>query len=267
MKKVQANRTRGLRMLVAGLVLGALVQSSLAAPYVILRNGTRKEGSSIRARANGDVILNTEAGQITYSKNQYIRAVADRPPEYGQALQAAQQEDYDKAVDLLEQVVREYRNLEWDLRAQAAIAEVHMRQEEYMKAVSTFEKLFREAEDRKDGDTQWTYYEALLNAEQFTKLKRELDDIIEDGARDQAARAQVMRGDINRKQGDLEGAAMDYLRTVILFKSQSGAQPEALFKAGKTLQDMRDPRAQKMYQTLLQNYGNSSWAERARAEM
>ena len=82
--------------------------------------------------------------------------------------------------------------------------------------------------------------------------------------RDLAARAQVLRGDLKRKRRQLEPAVQDYLRTVILFENIRDVQPEALYKAGETLEELRDARAKDLFARLQREYPDSKYAARAR---
>ena len=75
--------------------------------------------------------------------------------------------------------------------------------------------------------------------------------------------AQIMRGDIRQAQGQIEGAVMDYLRTVVLYEAERDAQPEALYKAAEGLDKPRDPRARALYKKLTSEYPSSPYAAKA----
>ena len=61
------------------LLFGIILSSAAAyaAPFVVLKDGRVQKGVSIRAKLNGDIILTTERGDITFTKGQYSRAEAD----------------------------------------------------------------------------------------------------------------------------------------------------------------------------------------------
>jgi TolA-binding protein len=93
-----------------------------------------------------------------------------------------------------------------------------------------------------------------------------LNKLIESGARGDAARAQIMRGDVRMAQNQVEAAALDYLRTVVLFESEQASQPEALLKTAQALEKLRDARAKEMYRTLAAKYPSSPQAAEARGK-
>jgi len=256
--------------IIALALLGSVIAGPAVAqnPYVILPNGQRVDGTDIRARSDGTIILTTTQGQVTYEKGRYQRAEAARPAEFDRALRLAQQRNYDEALTLLEQVIQNYRFLNWDNQARALSAQIQMSKGDAAGAVASFERLFQSAPDQKrDSAALWGYLNALLGAKQFDKLAPQLGEMIEKGSRADAARAQIMRGDLKLAQGQVEGAVMDYLRTAMLFESEKTLMPEALFKAADGLERMRDPRSRDLYRRVVEEFGGTPFAQRAQAKL
>ena len=233
---------------VAGSLAAVLYMATLAdAAYVLLPNNTRIDGTDIRAKSDGEIILTTPQGQRSFPKGQYLRAVADKPADFDKAKQLIAAKTYDEAVRILNDIVAKYRYLEWDNSARALLAQAHMAKGDAASAASEYEQILKNSPDAKnDASLQWSYRESLLVAKQFDKLQPILTELIEKGERSEAARAQIMRGDIRQAQGQVEGAVLDYLRTVVLYESEREAQPEALFKAAEGLDKLRDPRAREL---------------------
>lgn len=264
MRKIQWNAAK---WVVVGTVLATTVWAQGVA-YVITTQGQRIDGTDIRAKANGEIVLTTPQGTRTFYPGQYIRAVAPKPPEMDQAARLIEAKRFDEAIKLLEDVVVKFRFLDWDNQARLVIANAYLRKGDASSAVAAFEKLFAaNPKSREDNDVMWAYRRALLEAGQYDKLEQQLQQIISSGPRSEAALAQIMRGDIKMAQGQVELAAMDYLRTVILFESEKAAQPEALWKAGQALEQLRDPRAKEMYKKLVTEFGSSPQAQAARAKL
>ena len=94
-----------------------------------------------------------------------------------------------------------------------------------------------------------------------------LKDVIAKGSRSDAARAQIMRGDIKAAQNQVEAAALDYMRTVILFASERSVQPEALMKAAESFEKLRDSRAKDLYKKIVDEFPTSPQAAAARAKI
>ena len=238
------------------------------AAVVILPNGNRVEGSEVRARPNGDIVLTTPQGQRTFPRGQYQRAEADKPATYDRAGSLVSQGQFDQAISLLKQIVSEYQYLTWDNNARIALARVYLSQKKPAEAVNVFEELF-EADPayRNDDQVAWAYRSALVDAEQFDKLDQDLERVIAAGSREQAARAQIMRGDAKMKRGLVEQAVMDYLRSAILFESETSVHPEALLKSAQGLEQLRDPRAKELYRKLVETYPQSPQAQQARGKL
>ena len=259
-------RNAASRWLAALITVG--IAGTLHAQVVILPNGNRIEGTDIRAQRNGDVILTTAAGQRTFARGQYAKAIAARPADFDQARTMAQQGRHADAIALLEKVATDFRFLDWDNQALAAIAQIQSQRNNHKEAVDVYERLIRQSPELRDDSTiQWAYRGALLSAQMFDKLSPALEQAITRGSRNDAARAQIMRGDIRLSQGQVEAAVMDYLRSAILFESETAVQPEALFKAAQGLERLRDPRAREMYRKLVQKYPQSTFAQEARSKM
>ena len=78
-----------------------------------------------------------------------------------------------------------------------------------------------------------------------------------------------MRGDVQLDQNNVELAALDYLRTAILFADVKDAAilGEATYKAAAALEQLRDPRAKDMYKKVVSDYGASPYAAQARGKI
>jgi TolA-binding protein len=242
-----------------------IVAGAAEAAYVITVQNQRVDGTDIRAKSDGEIILTTAQGTRSFFPGQYLKAVADKPPEIDKANQLVESKQYDEAVRLLEDVIVRFRFLDWDNQARAMLPKVYAKKGDAAGAIAAYEKLFVSSpKSKEDPELQWAYRQALLDAKLYSKLETTLDTVVAGGSRTDAARAQIMRGDAKASQGQLEAAVLDYLRTVIFFESEKDAQPEALFKTAETLKALRDPRAQEFYKKLIEQYPASTYAEKAK---
>lgn len=252
--------------LVAALLWAVMVGSAAVWPasaaYVIGADGRRMDGSDIRMKPNGQVVLTTARGQIFFAAGQYRQAVADRPPEYDKALQLFNAQKYAEAIPLLSGMVGRLRGLYWDEPAGVLLLKCQMATGDGLAAITSYDRLVagnpKVAEDANIRDAYW---QALLAAKQFERLAPLLAGVLAGASQPDAARAQMARGDMYAAQNRLEEAVMDYLRTALLFREVKGDgewQAEALFKAGETLQKIKDERgAQHCFQELLRRYPRS----------
>lgn len=239
------------------------------APYVILKNGQRRDGVDIRKMTNGDILLTLEDGnRFTYTPDQVEKAVADKPAYFDQALAALRAGKADIAVEGFEKVVDDYSGLEWDVRAMPYLAQAYTAQGNYLKAERAFDNLFKSNPSlRKNNDLIIAYAEVLLKANKMSKLEQQLEQMIAEGDRSAAAAAQLMRGNIQMEKQDYKAAAKDYLRTVYFFRNQTEVMPEATFKLAEALEKLRDKRAKEWYSTVVANYPGSEYASKARAKL
>jgi tetratricopeptide (TPR) repeat protein len=237
---------------------------SARAAYVELSNGTRIEGTDIRAKSDGEIILTTAQGIRSFMKGQYTAAFADKPADFDKAKGLAAQKNYDEAARILADVAARYRFLGWDNQANALLAQVYIAKGDAAAAAGCYEQMFRNSpETAADGNLQWGYRAALLGAKQYDKLNPLLTESIAKGSRADAARAQTMRGDIKLAQNQTEGAFLDYMRTVTLFENEREVRPEAMLKAAEALEKLRDPRAKDLYKQLRETYPDSPFAQKA----
>lgn len=250
-----ASKAAAVVMLLAGMARAA---------YVELPNGTRIDGTDIRAKSDGEIILTTAQGQRSFVKGQYVRAEADKPADFDKASQLAQQKSYDEAIRILTDIASRYRYLGWDNKANALLGKVQAAKGDYAAAAGAYEQIFRSSpESADDAALQWGYRGALLGAKQYEKLNPILSELIAKGSRPDAARAQTMRGDIKLAQNQAEAAFLDYMRTVTLFENERDARPEAMYKAAELLEKMRDPRAKELYRQLREGYPDNPYAQKA----
>ena len=256
------------RFWVVALLLGAAWMPALAQnPFVILPNGARVDGTAIRSRADGTIILTTAQGEITYARGQYQRAEAVRPADFDRARQLAQQGKHDDALRLLDQVATSFRFLHWDTQSRVLSAQILASKGDHTGAVTAYERLFQASPElRRESTILWGYLNAMVEAKQFDKLSPMLEEIISRGSRTDVARAQVVRGDLKMAQGQVEGAVMDYLRSVLLYESERSVLPEALVKAAEGLERLRDPRSRDMYRRVAQEFPGTPFAQRAQGK-
>ena len=251
----------------AALWIGAGVPGAGAA-YIITKQNQKIVGTDIRAKANGEIVLTTPQGTRTFYPGQYIKAVADKPADYDRADRLISQGKPAEAIGILKGIVERYRYLEWDQRARALLAKAYAALGKHDQAVEVFREMFRlDPELAKNDELQWAYRKELLAAGRYPELNRLLEESITHGSRADAARAYLMRGDMEMARDQVEAAALDYLRTAILFQDQDQVQPEALFKAASALEKLRDTRARELYRELVEKYPSSSYAARARKKI
>ena len=245
-----------------GLAVAAVSSALAANPYVVLPSGQKVEGTRVRAEADGSIILTTDKGQMTFPKG--TKLVMDEPADYAKAVQMADQGQYDKAIESLEKIAAEYRNLEFGWKAEKAVASVYVRKGDYKKGVSAYEALFTQIPDfrNEEGVLAW-YLRALQGAGNTAKLKTLLDPSIATGPRDAAAVAQVLRGKDRLAAGDIEGALSDFLRTSELFRDEPEEQAEATYLTAECFEKLHDPRADEFFKKVVKDYPSSPFAAKA----
>lgn len=249
-------------------VAAAVATSASDAAYVILKNNTRKEAAAIRASADGKVILiGADGSRLELERGAYTQAVADKPATYDAAVAAVQSKKYDEAIPALQKIMTDLRFLEWDKAAGLALAKAYQGKGDFENMIRTYDGLMKDYPALEtDADIGWAYREAILGAKQYARLEPMLTKLVGGESRADAARAQVMRGDINAAQGKPEVAIRDYLRTILFFERESAVMPLALLRAAQGLEKLRDPRAKDFYRRLAEEYGEAPEAAAAKGK-
>jgi tetratricopeptide (TPR) repeat protein len=256
------------KLIVAGLAILLAAGAAAAAPYVVLPDGRQLEGTAIRALSDGSINLTTGGAIRTFARGSYVRAFADKPAEYDQAAAAIRAKKYDEAIKMLNDIVVKFRFLHWDVEASKLLGQAYLEKGDAEEAVKAYDRLFQLAPaERQNSETAWAHRRAMLQAKQYAALIRQLDAVAAAGNRPEAARAQIMRGDVQLAQNLLTEAALDYLRTAILFQDVKDVeiQGEAHFKAAAALEQLRDPRAKDLYRKVAG--GASRYAAQAKGKI
>lgn len=267
------NKSHLFRRLLCLVLLVALFSSIAEAqspkpPYVKLKSGNVIEGTSIRSKMDGSIVIETAMGSQTFPADQVAEAVAATPPEFVEAQKLFQAAKYPEAAALLEKVGTNYKNLGWDIQAIRLLAQVKIKSGDAAGAIAAYERLFRSSPNAEsDPATKLGYLEALIADKQYDRLERKLDEFASSGPRDLAAKAQILRGDAKAAQGLLDDAVLDYLRTAHFFKKESEYAAEGYLKAGQVLEQLNDNgRAKALYQRLIEEYPGSTAAAVARGK-
>jgi TolA-binding protein len=253
-------------LLAAGLGAGVALPAFAAPPKAILPDGREMTGISVRANEKGEILLQTANGVLTLEKG--TKVVMDAPSAYTQAVSLMQQGKYRDAASTLTAVIKEYRFLDWDMKALRLLPLAYLKASDFARAAETYEALFKLIPSTADEpDMRTSYLEALLGAAQYDKAAPFLDETIRGSSRDAAAEAQLMRGRMRMQQGDIENAMYDFLRTAFFFRAQESAQPEALYQAAECMRTLGDERAPLYYKQVVEKYPESSFASKAKARM
>lgn len=256
------------RVGMAGLAVAlcAALAAEAAQPYVILPNKKKVTGSSIRVDKDGNYLVTTATGVLTFSE--VTKVVMDEPAPYTQAVQRMQQRQYGEAIAALEKVIIDYRMLEWDKKARRLLASAFLLNGNFAEAVNTFEAAFEEQTTMRDQDEpRLEYLRALEGAGAVEKLAAMLDETIAGSSRNVAAIAQLMRGNRRLAEGKTREALSDFMRTADFFREVKDVQPEALFRTGELLEKFDGEGAAAYYKRLVEEFPGSPFAAKARTKV
>jgi TolA-binding protein len=210
---------------------------------------------------NGSLSLRVDANQVA-------RIDVPRPPELDSAIKMVQARQYAMAKGPLETVAKDYEMLEWDLVAARYLAECYLNMNMARQAITMVDKISRvNPKATQSGELQRLYWDALEKDGQTAKLNSVLGQAIKSGSREVAAVAQIRRADSDRLAGNTKKALVDgYLRTALLFRDVKSVQPEALWKAAESFQQIgQTTYAEKMRKRLIEQFPQSPEAQKARA--
>ena len=253
-------------LLVSGVVWGLSLLSAQAGG-VELKNG-KKYAGKVSAKSDGTILVITKQGNFSFPANQVARARADEPAEYKQAITALDSGKHAQAIKLAKGIAAQYKFLEWDNRARVVLIRAQTGKGDHTGALRTYDAILASDEKLADNsEVRWAYLGALVGAEKVDDLNKVIDDLIANGDRADAAKGQLLRGDLAMKRSQFENAVLDYLRTAVLFEKQTAQHPEALYKAAEALEKLRDARAATFYNKVIEQYPSSEFAAKAKSKI
>ena len=209
--------------------------------------------------------------EASFKADDVERVEVDRPAALAQAIKRVQtNQGLAAAIASLEEVVKAYGHLTYDLEAARWLAAAYLQQGNAAKAVSTCETIIRDnPEAAYKGEMAVSYWEALIKDGKASKLNLLLDKAIASGDSEAAANALVKRGDAIMARGSSranceEALREGYLRVILLYADpQSDAYAEALYKGAKAFDGMsQGSRANKLRETLKRDCASSVWARK-----
>lgn len=172
-------------------------------------------------------------------------------------------------IPTLEKVVQVYTMIGgWDVVAARWLAEAYLKDGRPADAVKMCDKLIAQnPEAQYSADLAPLLWDALLADNQLARLEKVMEEAVKRGTRPMAAVAQMKRGDIQRKRGELKEALIaGYLRTAYFFRDVKDVQGEALYKSVKCLEELgQHGHADKMRKKLLQEFPNDPYAQKLRS--
>jgi hypothetical protein len=178
-------------------------------------------------------------------------------------VQACTAKQYEVAIPILEEIISRYKRLQWDGLASELLAKAYLGKGDFKKATQVLSGLMEGTARNLVTDDQYNlYWTALAGAQMNAVLKQSLTEAIAGESRPLVAFALIKRGDMSKADGKRDDAAMDYLRSILMYADVVAAQPEALSKAAQLFDDMRDPRAEDLKKRLRANYPDSPYARK-----
>jgi len=191
-----------------------------------------------------------------------------KPPELQAALQLVREGKLAPGIAALDKLALDYSMLQYDVVASRWLAEAYIRDGKPELAVKACERVMDKRPDLAiNSDMAPWYWQALLSAGRFAKLEEILERAAKSPLPDGQARANIIRGELLRKQGKSKEALRDgFLRTVVLFKgwpdpSVRDARAEALYKAAQCFDELGSiSPASRLRSLCMQEHAESRWA-------
>ena len=218
--------------------------------------------------ASKQYVVTKDGVPITLEQRQVAEVSVQRPETFDAAVQQVGSGENDKAIPVLELIMKDYEMLQWDIAAAPPLARAYLKAKDPKKAVAALERVKdRRIPDALARDFQLAYWTALSDAGMNATLRKLLSDAIATGSRSIQALAQLTRGDLERKEGNFRDALVEgYLRTVVLFADEKTVQPEALYWSVKCFEQLGQPaQAEKMRKKLFAEYPSSPYSEQLRS--
>lgn len=214
-----------------------------------------------------EVAINNVTVDIPLAQVESI-TIATPPAGLDAAIKMVRSGQPGPAIPTLRKIVDDYLMLQYDQPAAVWLAEAYLKSNRAKDAVAVCKEVKRHREPSEVlGELTGKYCDALLADNQFSELGQVLDEAIASGSHEQAAVAQMKRGDMQFKKQNYRDALVDgYLRTVVLFSDMRDLRPEALFKSMKAFEQLQQTTyAEKMRRMLLAEFPNDPYAQQAKS--
>lgn len=248
-----------------GLVAGLCVSASAQVTLVLSDGGTvQSEQVSYREASRTYMLVDRARGrQAERSARDVVDVRMPRPQGLDAAVAAASKPaTRAEGISALAQIVDDHIGLRWDVVAGERLAELYNASNQYRETVRMAERIMRASKSHwLTVGLQRAYLHALVASGNHNGAELRARELVRTGHPPSMALGFLVRGESLAAQNKLEDALLDgYLRTIVLFPNVHSVRPEAMARAVKALERMRDPRAANMRQRLLDAYPNSPYA-------
>ncbi len=264
------SRHTGWVALLAGLLLAGAADAAVQAIITKTGTGQKLKGLVKWQATTKQYVIQPDGSPVQYklSPDDVADIQVAPPAALEAAIKQVQAKRYAAALPVLEEIMKDYTMLQYDVVAAQYLAQGYLETKDSRKAVAMCDRVISaNPAAAEDPGFAGIYWQALLDTEQYLKLDSALSIAIKGESRELAAVAQLRRGDIAKQKGNRDDALIDgYLRTVVFFAGIKSVQPEALYKAAKCFEEKgQHSYAEKMRKELLSSYPQSDFAKRVRA--
>jgi len=212
-------------------------------------------------------VLSDRGIDVTIALADVVKLSVVRPRDLDPAIKAVQANTGAAAIPTLTKIASDYFMLQHDEEATRWLAEAYLQANNGADAIRAIERITAvRPEAAYLGDLATVYWRALLRENRAAKLEDMLEQAVKSGNRLASATALILRGDLILKVGDTQEhhirALKDgYLRVVTLYRNIREVQPEANYKAAKSLEKLgMTARAQERRETIRKEFPGSEWA-------
>lgn len=244
----RGNRTMGTRtphqllFIISVLLAGLGSQITTLADTITLKDGRTQQGEITRVE-NGSAMLKVGAGEIGI-KLASIASVDKAPPKgFTEGMSAYSSGDAAKALGLLKPIATAFVGLpaEWARTAAGALADLYLTLEDYDNAAKAFEA-FQSAYGEFGGGVRAEVGRARIAFAQgdFDAARQRIQPVIEEAlgvfapessVASAYSQAFLLMGRLDEQAGDLQGALVNYLRTVTIYYQDPKAAADAAERA------------------------------------
>jgi len=230
--------------LLAGLAAAVFSASVFAEAWVEERSGKKIRGAGLEQQtADGTLLLDLGGAKRTFPKGTYNRAYVDMPGAVKKLQDVFNGGDFALVQKVAPKILDEYGYVGWGDLVCYFLGMVDVERGNFKAALSRFEqgKQYRGA----NGMTLAQGYAlALAGLKQNEPALQLLGNIVSRGNDEAAGFAFNLRGKIYASQGKKHEAVLEYLKTLIVLKSEAADRDrkEAKSQVVALLKEMGDPR-------------------------
>jgi predicted Zn-dependent protease len=225
--------------------------TALAQETVITTDNQQRQVKVLGVSPSGQLEFKVGQGTLALAMSSIKEVRMAPPPEYGQAFQAYQAKDFQKALDLIKPIADHFRGMPspWAQQSVSMLGDLYIALNDLPKAEAAyldFKKLYPNGGALQ---SEVGFSRLAVAKKDYGTAKQKVAPITEQALKEKApslsnslaySQAFLVSGEVKEAEGNFSGALEDYLRTVTIFYQDRAAVSTAQDRADTLRKEHKD---------------------------